>query len=54
MVVITDVCLCEYTDHGPLRVIKNGKVTMILTLEILARQALSHAYAGADFVGPRT
>jgi len=52
MVVITDVCLCEYTDHGHCGVIKNGKVDNDSTLEILARQALSHAYAGADFVGP--
>ena len=52
MVVITDVCLCEYTDHGHCGIIKNGKVDNDSTLEILARQALSHAYAGADFVGP--
>jgi len=54
MVVITDVCLCEYTDHGHCGVIKNGKVDNDSTLEILAHQALSHAYAGADFVGPST
>ena len=52
MVVITDVCLCEYTDHGHCGIIKNGKVDNDSTLEILARQSLSHAYAGADFVGP--
>jgi porphobilinogen synthase len=52
MVVITDVCLCEYTDHGHCGLIKNGKVDNDSTLEILARQSLSHAYAGADFVGP--
>lgn len=52
MVVITDVCLCEYTDHGHCGIIKNGKVDNDSTLEILARQALTHAYAGADFVGP--
>ncbi|NTV31789.1 MAG: porphobilinogen synthase, partial [Deltaproteobacteria bacterium] len=52
MVVITDVCLCEYTDHGHCGIIKNGKVDNDSTLELLARQALSHAYAGADFVGP--
>jgi porphobilinogen synthase len=52
MVVITDVCLCEYTDHGHCGLIKNGKVDNDSTLEILARQAISHAYAGADFVGP--
>jgi len=52
MVVMTDVCLCEYTDHGHCGIIKNGKVDNDSTLELLARQALSHAYAGADFVGP--
>ncbi|MGE5842307.1 MAG: porphobilinogen synthase, partial [Deltaproteobacteria bacterium] len=52
MIVITDVCLCEYTDHGHCGIIKNGKVDNDSTLELLARQALSHAYAGADFVGP--
>jgi porphobilinogen synthase len=52
MVVITDVCLCEYTDHGHCGIIKNGKVDNDSTLEVLARQALSHAKAGADFVGP--
>ena len=43
MVVITDVCLCEYTDHGHCGIIKNGKVDNDATLEILARQAVSHA-----------
>jgi porphobilinogen synthase len=52
MVVITDVCLCEYTDHGHCGVIKDGSVDNDATLEILARQALSHAEAGADFVAP--
>lgn len=52
MVVITDVCLCEYTDHGHCGIVKNGKVDNDSTLEILARQAVSHAHAGADFVGP--
>ena len=52
MVVITDVCLCEYTDHGHCGVITNGKVDNDATLELLARQALSHATAGADFVAP--
>ena len=52
MVVITDVCLCEYTDHGHCGVIINGAVDNDTTLELLARQAVSHAAAGADFVAP--
>jgi porphobilinogen synthase len=52
MVVITDVCLCEYTDHGHCGVIKEGQVDNDATLELLARQAVSHAKAGADFVAP--
>jgi len=52
MVVITDVCLCEYTDHGHCGVIKNNAVDNDATLELLARQAISHARAGADFVAP--
>ncbi len=52
MVVITDVCLCEYTDHGHCGVIKNGKVDNDTTVELLAREALTHAKAGADFVAP--
>jgi len=52
LIVITDVCLCEYTDHGHCGVIKNGDVDNDSTLELLAREALSHAQAGADIVGP--
>jgi len=52
MVIMTDVCLCEYTDHGHCGVIKNGDVDNDATLELLARQAVSHARAGADFVAP--
>ena len=52
MVVFTDVCLCEYTDHGHCGVIRDGRVDNDSTLELLARQAVSHARAGADFVGP--
>lgn len=52
MVVITDVCFCEYTDHGHCGVIKNGQVDNDATLELLARQAVSHARAGADIVAP--
>jgi porphobilinogen synthase len=52
MVVITDVCLCEYTDHGHCGVIKDNAVDNDATIALLARQALSHAKAGADFVAP--
>ena len=52
MVVITDVCLCEYTDHGHCGIIRNGQVDNDATLDLLARQAVSHAGAGADFVAP--
>ncbi|MBW2029603.1 MAG: porphobilinogen synthase [Deltaproteobacteria bacterium] len=52
IVVITDVCLCEYTDHGHCGIIKDGNVDNDATLEILAKQAVSHARAGADFVAP--
>ena len=52
MIVITDVCLCEYTDHGHCGVILDGKVDNDATLELLARQAVSHARAGADIVAP--
>ena len=52
LLVITDVCLCEYTDHGHCGVIENGEVANDATLAILAQQALSHARAGADLVAP--
>jgi porphobilinogen synthase len=52
LLVITDVCLCEYTDHGHCGVIKNGDVDNDSTLELLVKEALSHARAGADMVGP--
>ena len=52
LVVITDVCLCEYTDHGHCGLIKDGGVDNDSTIELLARQALSHARAGADIVAP--
>jgi len=52
IVVMTDVCLCEYTDHGHCGVIKDNMVDNDATLEILTRQAVSHARAGADFVAP--
>ncbi len=50
--VITDVCLCEYTDHGHCGKIVDGRVDNDQTLKILARQALSHAEAGVDMVAP--
>jgi len=52
MIVITDVCLCEYTDHGHCGLIKNGDVDNDSTLELLAKEALSHCQAGADMVAP--
>lgn len=52
LVVITDVCLCEYTDHGHCGIIRNGDVDNDETLELLARESLSHAKAGADIVAP--
>jgi porphobilinogen synthase len=52
ILVITDICLCEYTDHGHCGVIEGGEVANDATLPILAAQALSHARAGADIVAP--
>ncbi|HYA97485.1 MAG TPA: porphobilinogen synthase [Methylomirabilota bacterium] len=52
LLVVTDVCLCEYTDHGHCGVIENGEVSNDATLPILAEQAVSHARAGADVVAP--
>ncbi len=52
LVVITDVCLCEYTDHGHCGLLKGGEVDNDATLDVLARTALSHARAGADIVAP--
>jgi porphobilinogen synthase len=52
LVVITDVCLCEYTDHGHCGVVEGEKVLNDPTLELLAKQALSHAQAGADIIAP--
>ncbi len=52
LVVVTDVCLCEYTDHGHCGVIQDGEVDNDATLELLARMALSHVEAGADMVAP--
>jgi porphobilinogen synthase len=52
LIVITDVCLCEYTDHGHCGVLAEGAVLNDPTLELLAHVALSHARAGADIVAP--
>jgi porphobilinogen synthase len=52
ILVITDVCLCEYTDHGHCGVVKDGVIENDATIELLAEQALSHARAGADIVAP--
>jgi porphobilinogen synthase len=52
LVVITDVCLCEYTEHGHCGVLHEGVVDNDATLELLAREAVSHARAGADVVAP--
>ncbi len=50
--LITDVCLCEYTDHGHCGVVEKGQVLNDPSLELLAKAALSHAQAGADMVAP--
>jgi len=50
--VITDVCMCEYMEHGHCGIVKDGEVDNDATLELLARVAASHAAAGADIVAP--
>ena len=52
VLVITDVCLCEYTDHGHCGVVENGRIDNDRSLELLARTAVSHVLAGADVVAP--
>lgn len=52
LIVITDVCLCEYTDHGHCGVVQEDHIVNDLTLELLQRTALSHVEAGADMVAP--
>ena len=52
LAVISDVCLCQYTDHGHCGVVEDGAVDNDATLDLLARTALSHAEAGADMVAP--
>jgi len=51
-IVITDVCLCEYTSHGHCGVVEDGYVQNDATLELLAKEALSHAQSGADIIAP--
>ena len=52
LLVITDVCLCEYTDHGHCGVIADGEVLNDATTELLAKESVSHARAGADIIAP--
>jgi porphobilinogen synthase len=52
LTVITDVCLCEYTDHGHCGFVRDGEVDNDITVELLAKTACSHAEAGADAVAP--
>jgi porphobilinogen synthase len=52
LLVVTDVCLCEYTSHGHCGVLVEGEIANDPTVELLARAALSHAAAGADIVAP--
>lgn len=52
MIVITDVCLCEYTDHGHCGLVREGEILNDESLEVLGRVSLSHAAAGADLVAP--
>jgi porphobilinogen synthase len=52
LLILADVCLCEYTDHGHCGVIEEGEIANDPTLQILAEQALTHARAGADIVAP--
>ena len=52
LVTITDVCMCEYTDHGHCGILRDGEVVNDETIELLVKEALSHARAGADMVAP--
>lgn len=52
LVVITDVCMCEYTSHGHCGILENGEVVNDATLELLARASVSHAAAGSDMIAP--
>jgi porphobilinogen synthase len=52
LVVITDVCMCEYTDHGHCGILRDGEVDNDASIALLVRESLSHARAGADIVAP--
>jgi porphobilinogen synthase len=52
LLVMTDVCMCEYTSHGHCGIVRGGEVDNDLTIELLAKTAISHADAGADAVAP--
>jgi porphobilinogen synthase len=52
LIIMTDVCMCEYTDHGHCGIVENGQILNDPTLEILGQVAVSHARAGAHIVGP--
>ena len=52
LLVVTDVCLCEYMAHGHCGIVRNGKILNDVSLDLLARTAVSHAAAGADIVAP--
>ncbi|HCU5990304.1 TPA: porphobilinogen synthase [Legionella pneumophila] len=52
MLVITDLCFCEYTDHGHCGILDGSQINIAATLELLGKQAVSHAEAGADWVAP--
>jgi porphobilinogen synthase len=52
LLVMTDVCLCEYTDHGHCGIVENGEVKNDPTLELLAKESVSHARCGADIIAP--
>ncbi len=52
LLIITDVCLCEYTSHGHCGIIKDGEIANDESVELIAREALTHAEAGADMVAP--
>lgn len=52
LLIITDVCLCEYTDHGHCGIVKGGEVQNDPTLDLLVKESVSHAHAGADVIAP--
>ncbi len=52
LLVITDVCLCEYTDHGHCGIVESGDVKNDATIELLVKESISHAHAGADIIAP--